>query len=301
MSDLSEPRVRCPGCGKLAPAMKYCIYCGAKMPESSPSTVKPSQPTTLPPLPPTIPPPAYGSPRVTASPPTVTVKDEITSLMSGIEALYERKLALLNLFRSGEVSEGVFRKLYNEYDGRLSSFLKARETKLAELKDRLEEKTKRLSEISMKLEELEVRHKVGEVDSSLYTQHADSLRAEERDIIEVSKTLKTSINNLENLLSNKRPSQIRDLENKLSACLSDLEKLVNEGKVTEETFNAVKPDVEKTLAFFDSLIKEVKEKDRTLREQLETLQTRYKLNELSIEEFERKKHEIQTEIDKIWA
>ncbi|MEM2889625.1 MAG: hypothetical protein QXI71_06350 [Candidatus Bathyarchaeia archaeon] len=300
MSDLSEPRVRCPGCGKLAPAMKYCIYCGAKMPET-PSTVKPPQPTTLPPLPPTIPPPAYGSPRITVTPPTVTVKDEIASLMSGIEALHERKIALLDLFRSGEVSEGVFRKLYNEYDGKLASFLKARETKLAELKDRLEEKTKRLSEISMKLEELEVRHKVGEVDSALYTQHADSLRAEERDIIETSKMLKTSINSLENLLSNKKPSQIRDLENKLNACLSDLEKLVSEGKITEETFNAVKPDIEETLAFFNSLIKEVKEKDRTLREQLETLQTRYKLSELSIEEYERKKHEIQTEIDKLWA
>jgi chromosome segregation ATPase len=63
----------------------------------------------------------------------------------------------------------------------------------------------------------------------------------------------------------------------------------------------VKPDIEETLKFFDSLIKEHKEKDRTLREQLETLQTRYKLSELSIEEFERKKHELQTEIDKLWA
>ena len=271
------------------------------MPEATPPTIKPSQPTPLPPLPPTIPPPAYTSPRVVAPPPPVTAKDEIASLMSGIEALYERKITLLELYRSGEVSEGVFRKLYNEYDGKLGSFLKARETKVDELKDKLEEKSKRLSEISMKLEELEVRRKVGEVDSNLYIQQSDSLRAEEQGLIESSKMLKTNISNLEGLLSGKRPNQIRDLENKLNACLSDLEKLVTEGKVTEETLKTTKLDIEKTLAFFDSLIKEHKEKDRNLREQLETLQTRYKLSELSIEEYERKKRELQTEIDKIWA
>jgi len=282
--------------------MKYCIYCGAKMPEATPPTIKPSQPTPLPPLPPTIPPPTYTSPSIVTPQPPVATKDEIASLMSGIEALYERKITLLELYRSGEVSEGVFRKLYNEYDGKLGSFLKARETKVGELKDKLEEKNKRLSEISMKLEELEVRHKVGEVDSTIYTQQADSLRAEERELTMVSsKTLKTNISSLENLLSGKRPNQIRDLENKLKACLSDLQKLVAEGKVTEETFKTVKPDIEKTLAFFDSLIKENKEKDRNLREQLETLQTRYKLSELSVEEYERRKRELQTEIDKIWA
>jgi len=282
--------------------MKYCIYCGAKLPEATPPTIKPPQPTTtLPPLPPTIPPPVQPSPRVISPPPSVVAKDEIASLMSGIEALYERKISLLDLYRSGEVSEGVFRKLYNEYESKLSSFLKARETKVEELKNKLEERNKRLSEISMKLEELEVRRKVGEVDSNLYAQQSDSLRAEERELIESSKALRTNISSLESMLSGKRPSQIRDFENKLKACLSDLEKLVSEGKVTEETFKTVKPDIEETLMFFDSLIKEHKEKDRNLREQLETLQTRYKLSELSVEEYERRKRELQAEIDKIWA
>jgi chromosome segregation ATPase len=221
--------------------------------------------------------------------------------MSGVETLYERKISLLGLFRSGEVAERIFLKLFSEYDGRLSSFLKAREIKVGELKDKLDERNKRLTEISLKLEELDVRHKVGEVDSNLYTQQADSLRAEERELIESSKMLRININNLENILSGKRPGQIRDFENKLKSCLSDLEKLVTEGKVTAETLKAVKPDISETLTFFDSLIKEYKEKDRTLREQLETLQTRYKLSELSIEEYERNKHELQTEMDKLWA
>jgi len=54
------------------------------------------------------------------------------------------------------------------------------------------------------------------------------------------------------------------------------------------------------IEFIESLIKDRKEKEKKLREQLETLQTRYKLSELSIEEYERRKRELQAEIDKIW-
>ncbi len=282
--------------------MKYCIYCGAKLPELAPPVIRPppQQAGPLPPLPPTIPPPTQQPPRVALAP-SVAARDEIASLMTAVETLYERKISLLDLLRSGQVAERVFLKLFSEYDTKLSNFLKAREIKVGELRDKLDERNKRLTEISSKLEELEVRHKVGEVDSNLYSQQSDGLRAEERDLAESSKTLKTNISNLENLLSGKKPGQIRDYENKLQTCLSDLEKLVDEGKVSAETLKAVKPNVEETLAFFGSLIKENKEKDRTLREQLETLQTRYKLSELSIEEYERKKHELQTEIDKLWV
>jgi len=283
--------------------MKYCIYCGVKLPELAPPAIKPPQQAgPLPSLPPTIPPPVtiQAPPRAT-TPPPVTAKEEITSLMSGIEALYERKITLLDLFRSDEVAEPVFLKLYNEYDGKLNSFMRAREIKTGELQDKLEEKDKRLTETSSKLEELEVRHKVGEVDNNVYSQQMESLKTEERELSESSKTLKTHISNLENLMSGKKPGQIRDLESKLQMSLSDLARLTSEGKVSAEAMKAVKPDVEETLTFFDSLIKEKKEKDRVLREQLETLQTRYKLNELSIEEYERKKHELQTELDKLWV
>jgi len=304
LSEFNEPRVRCPGCGKNAPAMKYCIYCGAKLPELAPPTIRPppQQAGPFPPLPPTIPPPttAQAPPRA-AAPPPVTAKDEIASLMSGIEALYERKISLLDLFRSGQVAEKVFLKLYNEYDSKLNSFMRAREIKTGELQDKLEQKNRRLVEASSKLEELEVRHKVGEVDSNVYSQQMESLKAEERELTGSSKALEAHISSLENLMSGKKPGQIRDLESKLQTCLSDLEKLAGEGKVSAEALKVVKPDVEETLAFFGSLIKEKKEKDRVLREQLETLQTRYKLNELSVEEYERKKHELQTELDKLWV
>jgi len=280
----------------MVPAMRYCIYCGVKLPQTSP-------PVTVPqPVPPT-------STQVPAPPSTVRkvkrpffpgAKSEIEQLMSGITVLYDRKASLLDFFHSGQVSERVFLKLYKEYGGKLKDYLKAREAKLNELRSALEEKRNRLSNIAMQLEELEIRAKVGEIDPATYNQRAGNLKTEERGLNETVNSLNADIKALENILGDKKPSEIRELEMKLKESKSALERMSEEGKVTRETFEFVKSDIEDMLRFIGSLIKDRKEKEKKLREQLETLQTRYKLSELSIEEYERRKRELQAEIDKVW-
>lgn len=221
--------------------------------------------------------------------------------MSGIMTLYERKVSLLDLFQSGQVSERVFLRLYNEYSGKLNDFLNARASKLGELRTSMDEQDGRLSDLAVQLEELEVRSKLGEMDVNVYNQKAEVLRSEERRLMDSVKMLKVNIDCLENLLADKRPSEIRDLEATMVSYRGALERLIDEGKIAEETFKKIERDIDETLKFFDSLIMGRKERDRKLREQLETLQTRYKLSELSIEEYERRKRELQAEIDKIWA
>jgi len=290
MSEFDEPRIRCPSCGKMAPAMKYCIYCGAKLPQPAPPTVAPPTPTPSAPL--AVQPPAL---------PAVGVRDEFANLMSGVTALHERKAALLELFQSGQVSERVFLKLYNEYATRLSISLSTRADKMKEITSKLDGQNKRLSEVGMELEELDVRKKLGEIDAKEYSQKVDSLKKEERELGDSIKMLKENIETLKNILAEKKPSEIRDLEMNVRTYQSLLERLVEEGKISAETYEAINPDIEETLDFFDSLTKERKDREKTLREQLETLQTRYKLSELSIEEYEKKKRELQAEIDKIWT
>ena len=300
MSTLEERRMRCPNCGKMVPAMRYCIYCGVKLPQASPPITSPQ-------------PMSPSSKQVPAPPPIVTpaarkvrrpffpgAKSEIEQLMSGITILYERKASLLDFFQSEEVSERVFLKLYKEYAGKLNDYLKARTAKLNELRSTLEEKRNNLSNIAMQLEELEIRTKVGEIDPVTYNQRAEKLKTEERGLNETVNSLNADIKALENILGDRKPSEIRDLERRFETSKSALEKMAEEGKVTQETFEFVKSDIEETLRFLDSLIKDRKEKEKKLREQLETLQTRYRLSELSIEEYERRKRELQAEIDKIW-
>jgi len=229
------------------------------------------------------------------------VREEVVNLMSGITVLYVRKTALLDLLQSGQVSENVFLKLYNEYGDKLNDFLKARAANLEELRNRLDESNRRLSEIAMRLEELGVRRIVGEIDANDYNQRVEKLRTDQQELGNSVKRLKANIDHMERMLSEKKPSEIRDLEAKLRSHQSALGKLVEAGKVSAETYDTVKSDTEKTLDFFDSLTKDQKEKERSLREQLETLQTRYRLSEIPIEEYEKRKRELQAEIDKIWA
>lgn len=294
--------------------MTYCIYCGARLPKiTPPQRVRvPPAPTRIPPAPPPRPIPprppsaerAPSPPTVKISPPPVTapeVKNEVLSLMSDITKYYERKISLLGLFSSGEVSERVLLKLYDEYTNKLTDLLKLRARKLDELKNDLEAKSKRLDDIKMAIEELQVRHKIGEVNTEKFNERINMLRMEEDRLQNTLKELEMNIDHLGKMLAEKPPREILNLDRKTRSCYDTLAKLAEEGKITNETLDKIKSDTDNMLEFFNSLIGGRKEKERTLREQLETLQARYRVSEISIEEYERKKREIQEEIDKVWT
>ncbi len=300
MSSLDEARIRCPNCGRRVPAMKYCIYCGAQLPSiSQPPRFERPQPMEMPPpTPPLVPPPTPVQPSPAA--PT-TLEGEISSLMSNISTLYMRKVSLFRLFQSGEVSEGIFLKLYNEYSSKLGELLNSRVRRLEELRRRIEEIDRRLNEVALNIEELNVRYKIGEIDLSTFSQKSERLKVEQRELENMLRNAKANLERLENMLSDKTPSEIRDMENQIRSAYETIRKLVEEGKISNIVLDSVKVDVEETIAFLDSLIRDRKEKERLMREQLETLHARYKIGEITIEEYEKRKKELQEEIDKIWS
>ena len=309
----AKRRITCPRCGKIAPAMTYCIYCGARLPKATPPQPVTVRPTPrIPPAPPptSMPRRAPGPPR-TPAPPTVKispppavpaqVKSDILKLMSDITKYHERKISLLDMFSSGGVSERVFKKLYDEYANKVEELLGLHSRKLDELKTEYEGKGKRLDDIKMTIEELEVRHKIGEVGSQKFNERINMLRTEETRLQNALKELKMNIDHLGRMFAQKSPREILDLDAKTRSFSDALGKLVEEGKISNEALDKIRPDIEKTLGFFDSLIGQRKKRERTLREQLETLQARYRVSEISIEEYETKKRELQEEIDKIWT
>jgi chromosome segregation ATPase len=251
-----------------------------------------------PPTPPLVPPPTPVQPSPAA--PT-TLEGEISSLMSNISTLYMRKVSLFRLFQSGEVSEGIFLKLYNEYSSKLGELLNSRVRRLEELRRRIEEIDRRLNEVALNIEELNVRYKIGEIDLSTFSQKSERLKVEQRELENMLRNAKANLERLENMLSDKTPSEIRDMENQIRSAYETIRKLVEEGKISNIVLDSVKVDVEETIAFLDSLIRDRKEKERLMREQLETLHARYKIGEITIEEYEKRKKELQEEIDKIWS
>lgn len=303
MSNLSETRIRCPNCGKRVPAMKYCIYCGAQLPTAAqpPRAERPRPMEAPPPVPPLVPPPTKPAQQRPAAPAPTGLEGEIANLMSNISTLYARKVALFRLFQSGEVSEAVFLKLYNEYSGKLSELLNKRVRRLEELRRRLDEIDRRLNEVALNLEELNVRYKIGELDMNTFSQKSEKLKIEQRELENIAGSIKTNLERLKNLLGDKSPSEIRDMESRLKSAYDAIKRMIEEGKISSKVLDNIKTDVEETITFLDSLIKDRKEKERLLREQLETLQARYKIGEISIEEYEKQKRELQEKINKVWS
>ena len=303
MSNLSETRIRCPNCGKRVPAMKYCIYCGAQLPTAAqpPRAERPRPMEAPPPVPPLVPPPTKPAQQRPAAPAPTGLEGEIANLMSNISTLYARKVALFRLFQSGEVSEAVFLKLYNEYSGKLSELLNKRVRRLEELRRRLDEIDRRLNEVALNLEELNVRYKIGELDMNTFSQKSEKLKIEQRELENIAGSIKTNLERLKNLLGDKSPSEIRDMESRLKSAYDSIKRMIEEGKISSKVLDNIKTDVEETITFLDSLIKDRKEKERLLREQLETLQARYKIGEISIEEYEKQKRELQEKINKVWS
>ncbi|MBS7624171.1 MAG: hypothetical protein QXF59_03365 [Candidatus Bathyarchaeia archaeon] len=294
-SGSDEVRIRCPNCGRRVPAMRYCIYCGAQLPTAAPQRIERPQPMEAPPpVPPLVPPPTP------AAPPPSTLESEVASLMSNISTLYTRKISLFKLFQSGEVSEGVFLKIYNEYSGKLGELLNVRVRRLEELRRRLEDVERRLNDIALNLEELSVRYKIGEIDLNTFSQKSEKLKVEQREFESMAKSIRAALNRLEKILGDKSPSEIRDMESDLSAAYNAIKKMAEEGRMSSGVLGSIKVDIEETLALLDSLIRDKKEREKALKEDLEALHARYKIGEITIEEYERKKRELQEEISKVW-
>ena len=179
--------------------------------------------------------------------------------------------------------------------------MNSRVRRLEELRRRIEEIDRRLNEVALNIEELNVRYKIGEIDLSTFSQKSERLKVEQRELENIARSIKANIERLEKVLGDKSPSEIRDMEAGLQAAYDAIKKMVEEGKVSSVVLNNVKSDVEETIAFLDSLIRERKEKERILKEEIEALQARYKIGEITIEEYEKRKKELQEEINKVWS
>jgi chromosome segregation ATPase len=298
LAGLEETRIRCPNCGRNVPAMKYCIYCGAQLPQR----IERPRPTEIPPpVPPLVPPPTPSVQPSSAVPSLTGIEGEVASLMSNISTLYTRKIALFKLFQSGEVSESIFLKLYNEYSGKLSELLNTRVRRLEDLRRRLDEVNRRLNEVALNIEELSVRHKIGEIDLNTFSQKSEKLKIEQRELENIARSIKDNLERLEKILGDKSPSEIKNMEAELQSAYDAIRKMVEEGKISSTILNNVKSDVEETVIFLNSLIRERKERERSLREEIEALQARYKIGEITIEEYEKRKKELQEEINKVWS
>lgn len=224
----------------------------------------------------------------------------LRELMSNISLYYARKVALLNMLQSKKISEGVFLRLYDEYDNKLRNSLNARAKIMERLKAELSEKERRFSEMKLSLEELGVRHRIGEISLQEFTEKSEFVQFQLNNLEERLKRVKEDLSHLNKMFSGVNPRDVFDLEQKTKACYCTLEKLVEEKFLTEKTAEKIRPDVKGMVELLGSLTTDRKERQKSLQEELGTLEARYRVGEVPIEDYEKQRRELHSQLEKIW-
>jgi len=292
-----ENRVKCPKCGRMAPARIFCVFCGERlrqtssMPRSADVREEPISINILPPesVSKTS---EKGSPRIDTS---------ISELMKEISLVYEWKIKLLGLFNSDEITQDIFSKLYNEYGKKLNDLLNKRSRKTEELRSSLREKEAELKDSKFSLKELEIRHMVGELGLEDFKTVSERVKLKTNGAEVAAKEINNNLSALEQVLPEKTPKEIYEMEKTIRSAHEKLDRMISEGKLNREETQNIRADVDNMLETFDSINKPRKEKMKAVQEKLNIIDARFKVGEIAIEVYEKQKREFEDQLDKIWT
>lgn len=288
--------VECPKCGKTVPAKVFCIYCGEELKEAKPAspvheeahplsiTLSPQKSTAK----------VFGGERLKLDP-------SVSKLMKTISSFYTWKVKLLSLLSSDKVSSEIFLKLYSEYSRKLNDLLNKRVRKIEEVRSELKGKEAELEELKASLKELEIRHMVGELNTEDFRGFADRVKLRMERVENAVRDLNSNLSALERILIDKSPKEVYEMEKKTRNAYEKLESMILEERFSREGAQRVRSDMESMLENFDSINKPRKEKLREIQDKLVILNTRFKVGEIAIEVYEKRRRELEDQLVKVWT
>jgi len=313
---MEEETVTCAKCGREVPRTLYCIYCGSalfkmekeprkveasakKTVESKPVPIRPEPVVVGVPEPKVAPPPP--EPRVKPEPVREAAVDpEVAELMEDFKKNYVWKVKLCGVFCDDGVSEGVFTKLFEEYVNKINQLSQVRNERIAYYRGDFEENKTELEEAKRKLEELNVREAVGQISSAELAAQIPELEEKINHLTLETSRLGAQLARLNDLMRGTSPKDIFDLEKTARRCLESLDLKITNGKISNRLGDNLRKDLGAVLNIFDGIIGDKKQREKELRDQLSTLEARYKVGEITISEFEAHKRRINAELEQIW-
>ncbi|MEM1976587.1 MAG: hypothetical protein QW624_01430 [Nitrososphaerota archaeon] len=264
-----KEKVVCPHCGRETPKAQFCKFCGRPLMEEKPEEEIVSEIESH----------------------VEKVKQEISEEVEKKphEISEERKIVeqlanylnwrhrLIDLFLNGEASAEIFIDLYREYQGKIKSINSRR----LELISSLEQK---LHELTTRLEQLKVRHEIGEISDKQYITEKLAIDRE------ISK-IRPRIDVLRNFLDTKL-SEIPAYEERIKSLKERiLEKGASLG-LSDEDVGMITSDLDETLDALKDLLKQYEK----LKKELDKIELRYKIGELSDEEYQAAKQKIERQM-----
>ncbi len=265
-------KIVCPHCGKLTEKGLYCKFCGKPLEVKTEAPI--TEKTTLvaasteqeQPL-----------PSQEIVPPVQEVAEE-RKIVEQLSTFYSWRNKLLELFLQGEASSDIFLDIYKEYRARIQAVNEKRLQMLNELEEKI-------NDLTIKLENLKIRHEVGEVPDRQYI-------TEKLNIDRELSKLKPKLNILHNAFNIKiaevprYEAKIRELKEAVS------EKAQSRGLKSED-IEMIISDLDEILESIQSLM----EVHKRLTKELEKVELRYKVGELTVEEYEAMKQKIQRQME----
>lgn len=314
---MKEEFIICRKCGREIPKTMYCIYCGSalseedKTPETDFPNLFPTDTATEPVRPESnheVP----GEPFYKAPQYELDVQDETPHLMNDeldpetIQALdklkkhHMWKLKLFGKLFEGGVTTGVFTKIYEEYVDEIDRLDEIRKERIAYFQGQYEEKTAQLSGSKMDHEELRVRAEVGQIQESelmiSLPEVIDRINALTRE----TSILEAKLSRLNSPLGEMHPREALELEKTIINNIESMDGLVSGGKIGEALGDAVRSDLKATLTMLDGLLGERKQSERELKDELDTLEARFKVGELTLKEYESLRQQVMEKLEHVW-
>lgn len=315
---MQEEFIVCRRCGREIPKTMYCIYCGSPLSEQDKKSktrfeerksiddgvelFRPEQATDIPePRFFQIPPYGQKTRTETPRPLEVDLDSDTVQLLEELKKYQKWKIKLCGLLADERVSGEVFRKIYGEYAEEIKRFNDVREEKVSALRGQFEEKNAQLTNYTREHEELRVRTEVGQIPKTELLIRTSELSEKIGSLTLETSRLEARLSKLENLMGDMHPKETYELEKKARECIESLENLVAKEKIDAALSGVIREDLESTLHLFDSIHSENRDEERELREELDTLEVRLKVGEITISEYESLKQRALARLEGLWT
>lgn len=228
------------------------------------------------------------------------IDPEITGLSKELAKLQLWKVKLCSMLVEGEVQEKVFANIYEDYAKKTERLEERRTEIVAKYRNQYDEKRRALEEVRLKLEELRVRVTLGELSESDRLIRTPGIKGNVDSLEEEASKLENIVGKLENLCAEASSREIFEHEQSAKKFLDSLSDLISAGKIGEEFGKKLREDLENVLGQLSRMYRGEDEDEKSLRTELELLDVRYKVGEITSSELESLRKEITEKLERHW-
>jgi hypothetical protein len=310
---MDEEFTICSSCGKQIPKYQFCIYCGHNRlkdkgrtlqvaEEESPTIELPEATTSFEPEPPNFSAPlAEGMMPSYQMAPVIEPSGDTSDMQTRRDLLKYQiwRVKLCGIFSEQGMPTRVFTNIWGGYRNEVERLQRIIEESQGARKTNYEDKKAELENAELKLDELRVRVTIGEIYESDLLIRTPSIRADVESLRREVSRLEEQLREEENIHSAGSPREMFEHEQSAKAFIAKIDGFTAEGKFSRELGTRLGTELEKVRAYFSSKVGD--QGEQGLRNELDTLEVRYKVGEITMAEFDSLKREIVVKLERHWA